>query len=60
MVLHRQLKEFLCFVELPRVAMNFSQLISGVGVARIDFQFLGEFLRCRGYVVRRIALPGTR
>ena len=47
MVLHSQLKEFLCFVELARIAMNLTQLVSGVGIARIDFQFLVEFLDWR-------------
>ncbi len=60
MVLHRQRKELLRFVELPCVAMNFSQLISGVGVAGIDFQFLRELFRCGGHVFRRVALPRTR
>ena len=60
MVLHSHLKESLRFVELPRVAMDFSQLISGVGVAGIEFQFLLELLCRRGNVIRRIALPGTR
>src|SRR5712691_7716007 len=60
MVLQSDLKEFLRFHDLASIAMNFSQLVSGIGVAWIDFQLLHELLRRSGYIIRRVALPGTR
>src|SRR5437867_318565 len=56
-VRQRDFKKLARFVELPRLAMNFSQLISRVGIGGIELKLLLEFLRC---LCLRIGLPRTR
>src|SRR6059058_3192159 len=50
-------KKLARFVELPRLAMNFPQLVSRIRIGGIELKLLLEFLRC---VRLGIGLPRTR